>query len=195
MAKEEKEDREELEVDPMMLELQSTSDFFEENGEEVTDEIYDYYQKAISRRDREPLESDRFFNHFFGEGSSEDNYMFGDQKKGYILGVIRHGVFIPTHFAPKGLRGGYTLMKDLGGSDIVPSVMAITDDLAETLKKMPEWHDSEMTFPMYFRGELHQKFIFYNNHPKIKELLPLLMEDYINESRNIQDDYYDEGEE
>lgn len=179
---------------PMFEELESTSDFYEYEGDEGADEVYDWYQKAMRRRDRQPLERSRFFNHFFGEELFDPNYMFGDKKRGYILGMIRRGVFIPTHFAPKGLRGGYMLMKELGSSENVPAVMAITDDLAETLKKMPEWHDTEMTFPMYFRDEVQQKHLFYNSHPDIEKLLPELMKDYLEESQNVGRYYYGEYE-
>lgn len=181
-------------IDPMFEELESTSDFYEDEGDEGVDEVYDWYQKAIRRRDREPLDSYRFKFHFFREGSTDRNFMFGDKKRGYILGMIRRGVFVPTHFAPKSLRGGYMLMKELGASENTPAVMAITEDLAETLKKMPEWHDTEMNFPMYFRGEIHQKYLFYNSHPDIESLLPDLMQDYLEESENVGRSYYEEDE-
>lgn len=195
---EEKNQEKNEEVEEVFPRLQNTAHFYQSEGTEGASEVYDWYQKAISRRDREPLAEDNFFYHFFGEGSTEPTYMFGDDKKGYILGFLRHDVFIPTHFAPRGLRGGYNLMKELGASNEIPAVMAITDDLLTTLKKMPEWHDTGMTFPMRFRNEIHQKHAVYNSHPEVEQLLPALLQDYLEEASrfNYEDDEeYDQKEE
>jgi hypothetical protein len=38
------------------------------------------------------------------------------------------------------MRGGYELMKTLGESKDIPTVMTITDDIAKTLEKLPTRH-------------------------------------------------------
>ncbi|MFA6476004.1 MAG: hypothetical protein WCV68_01160 [Candidatus Paceibacterota bacterium] len=160
------------------LGLIDTAEFFYHYGEEKADEIFGWYEKAITRRGREALGSSSFFYHFFTEGSTERNFMFGNNRDGYLLGPVRHGVFIPSHFAPRSLRGGVALMKGLGESETIPAVLAIPDDLAETLSKMPVWRKTGLSFPTLFRGQIQNKQIVYNSHPEVKGLLPLLKEDY-----------------
>jgi len=169
--------------------------FFHKNGEEKAREIFDWYEKAITRRNREALGLGSFLYHFFGEGSSEKNYLFGDDHDGYVLGVVRHGVFIPSHFAPRSLRGGYRLIKDLGESQEIPAVLAITDDLAETIKRIPSWHNLGISFPARFRGEVHNKQLVYNSHPNIERILPILAEDYLAEENRSDVNYTNDYEE
>ncbi|MFA6322116.1 MAG: hypothetical protein WCX71_01415 [Candidatus Buchananbacteria bacterium] len=172
--------------------LERTDIFYANEGEKAAVDVYNWYHSAISRRKREPLEEGRFMYHFFEGGSTEDNYMYGDSKGGYILGLVRHGLFIPTHFAPKSLRGGYDVLKRLGTNADVPAVMGITDDLAATIKKMPEWIDTGMTFPAWFRGQVEQKHLVRNSHPDSEKLLPLLVQDYLDENREDDPQDYDE---
>lgn len=95
---------------------------FDEMGYEeacrLQDNIYKNYATAMRLRNREPLEEGRFLNHFFEGGNSEESLSFGSQKDGYLFGCEVGGVFIPTHFAPTTLRGGYKLIKDLVSSDV-----------------------------------------------------------------------------
>jgi hypothetical protein len=184
-------DREEERVPPGLIDA---AEFFYENGEEKAEEIFGWYEKAITRRGREALGSGSFMYHFFTGGSHEKNYMYGDDHDGYLLGIVRHGAFIPTHFAPRTMRGGYNLIKELGESQYVPVVLAITDDLAETIKKMPSWHNLGINFPAHFRDEIHNKQLVYNSHPDIERLLPLLAEDYLNEARGFDDSDPDDGD-
>lgn len=165
--------------------------FFRDNGEEKAEEIFGWYEKAITRRGREALGSSSFMYHFFTGGSTEKNYMYGDDHDGYVLGIVRHGVFVPSHFAPRTMRGGYNLIKDLGESQDIPVVLAITDDLVKTIEKMPSWHNLGIDFPARFRGEVHNKQIVYNSHPDVQNLLPLLAEDYLNEAKNLNYEDYD----
>ena len=90
------------------------------------------------RRDRVPLEYKRFIGHFFEGGSADISYLYGDEEGGYILGVLKQGVFIPTHFAPKILRGGFRLIDQLGYDYGTPTIMATTLDLMKTIIKMPQ---------------------------------------------------------
>jgi hypothetical protein len=85
--------------------------------------------------------------------------------------------------------GGYNLIKELGESQIIPAVLAITDDLAETIAKIPSWHNLGVSFPARFRGGVHNKQLVYNSHPDIERLLPILANDYFEESKHL---YYEE---
>ncbi|MDD3285593.1 MAG: hypothetical protein PHG95_03085 [Patescibacteria group bacterium] len=160
--------------------FQSSEKILEDVSEE---EIYLWYSQAMQRRGREPLEIESFFNHFFNEGSYHPTFSYGDKEKGYLLGFNKFGVFTPTHFAPKTLRGGYDLFAALSDSNNVPAILAITEDLADTLKKMPNWHklDINKDILSFFRGELVKKEIFYNSHPEVQNLMIGLLMDYLNE--------------
>ncbi len=143
--------------------------------------VYEWYAKAISRRDREPLEEGRFFYHFFEGGSFEETYMYGDFQRGYLLGYLKYDVFVPTHFAPKNIRTGYNLIKELGSSKKLPCVMAITKDLVKTITKFPEWKELDLSFLSNFRDEQEHKYIVYNEHPKVKQLMIGLLNEYMEE--------------
>lgn len=158
-----------------------TSKIFDKQAVTLED-IHEWYVAAISRRDREPLEKERFVGHF--EGMSIDpTFAFGERDKGYILGYLKYGVFVPTHFAPKTMRGGYELMKRLGESESVPAVMSVTEDLEVTLAKMPSWKTLDMGFLASFREELAEKKVVYNSHPDTKNLMLGLVSEYLDEAK------------
>ncbi len=96
-----------------------------------------------------------------------------------MLGNVEHGVFIPTHFAPRNIRKGYFLIRELGESDKVPAVMAITEDLSKTLKKLPSWHIVDLKELGIFRGEEVRKDIAYNSHPETENLMFGILSDYL----------------
>lgn len=145
------------------------------------DDVHAWYASAISRRDREPLEAERFVSHFEGL-STDTTYAFGNMEKGFLLGYLKYGVFIPTHFAPKTMRCGYDLVKSLGESTNVPSVMSVTPDLSDTISKMPSWHILDVSFLSMFREELVGKKIVYNSHPDTKNLMLGLVSEYMEEA-------------
>jgi len=167
--------------------------FYRNNEPQDIDDIYECYAKAMMRRNREPLGRDSFEAHFFEGGSYDTPYMYGDQEKGYLLGYVRYGVFIPSHFAPRSIRKGYEMMKELGASFETPVVMSVTDDLAETLKKMPEWNIVDTSFLTRFRGKETEKMIAYNSHPNTKQLMFGLLYDYLQEQEEERK-YYNEDE-
>lgn len=163
--------------------LQNTRTLIEHNPE-LPEEIYSWYRNAIERRDREALDERRFIYHFFEGGSFDETYSFGDLEKGFLLGYIKQSVFIPTHFAPKTLRGGYELIKELGEGHRTPAVMSVTPDLTDTISKIPTWHVVDLSFLSQFRGEALEKEFVYNSHPDTKKLLPLLVNEFIEESNS-----------
>jgi len=153
------------------------------NNNSVSD-IYEWYALAMERRDREPLSEDAFARHFFEDGSSDETFYYGDKDKGYLLGFNSHNIFTPTHFAPKTLRGGYDLFMTLSKSQQIPAILAITDDLAETLKKIPDWHELRMNQDLLgnFRDQILKKVIYYNSYPHIEELMRELLHSYLEEN-------------
>ncbi len=163
--------------------LQNTKNLIE-NNPELPEEIYVWYKNAIERRDREALEEGRFIYHFFEGGSLDETYSFGDTEKGFLLGYKKQGVFIPTHFAPKTMRGGYELIKELGEGHRTPAVMSVTPDLTDTISKISSWHVVDLSFLSQFRGEALEKEFVYNSHPDTKKLLPLLVNEFIEESNS-----------
>lgn len=152
--------------------------------------IYSWYKNAIERRDREPLEEGRFIAHFFEGGSTDDTFSYGDLEKGFLFGFEKYGVFVPTHFAPKTIRSGYELIKNLGESINIPAVMSIIPDLTDTISKMPSWHVMDLSFLSSFRDEITNKNIVYNDHPNVKNLMLGLVHEYLEESdsRVYEDD-------
>ena len=118
----------------------------------------------MKRGGKEPLDEDSFAYHFFGQGSIVPTYMYGSFETGFLLGVVKKGIFIPTHNAPKGPFGGISLFKKLAKAEI-PVVIAITKDLLDLIGNIPGWTLYPDTFPSYFRGEYVEKYIVYNKHP------------------------------
>lgn len=135
------------------------------------DEIYEDYAKAMRMRQREPLSEDRFQSHFFNNLNKGKSIAFGSEKDGYLLGNEVDDVFVPTHFAPTGLRQGYRLIKDAMQADR-PTALFITDDLAETVSKMDGWK----RLPMFkikanFRNSVTEKTLVVNKWEAIPKLV------------------------
>ncbi len=146
------------------------------------DEVYTWYSEAMQRRDREPLSKESFIGHFFQDGNIEASLCFGNKEKGYLLGFNKYGTFVPSHFAPKTLRGGYDLFSALGSSENIPAILSITEDLSETLSKMPSWHKLEIEKEIisFFRNKEIKKEIMYNSHPAVKKVMMGLLLEYTN---------------
>ena len=187
----EKESFEEKNENTTSFDLKKTEDILEDVA---SSDLYSWYSTAMLRRQRDPLPEESFKAHFFEQGSLDETFAYGEKEKGYLLGFNKFNVFTPTHFAPKTLRGGYELFQSLGNSEDVPAILAITEDLAETLSKMPSWHKLEIKKEILasFRGELVKKEIYYNSHPEVENLMLGLLVQYMNENRNNEDDEDDD---
>ncbi len=146
--------------------VQETTTVFED---EKIATIYAWYESAMRRGGKAPLGEDSFKYHFFEGGSTTKTYMYGSFDTGFLLGVVKKGIFIPTHNAPKGPFGGISLLKKLAKAEI-PVLMAITKDLVDLVKNIPGWTVYPETFPSYFRGEYVEKYIVHNTHPLTKIL-------------------------
>jgi hypothetical protein len=155
------------------------------NPEELQ-KIYEWYSSAMDRRDREPLEYDRFCYHFFEGASWEPTYAMGDMEKGFVFGFYKHEIFIPTHFAPKTMKGGYSIFKELADNKELPVASAVTDDLAKTLLKMKGWHKLKIGFLAYFNSELKKKTIIYNSAEGVRTKLIGLMKEFWDETKRLK---------
>lgn len=94
------------------------------------DIIYNNYCKSMEkRRPGTCLEYDQFKDYL----ENNDVYFF-NYKDSYIIGQYQGKLFIPTHFAPYGLREGVELVKALKNYDNVAFV--VTPDLSGMLKKI-----------------------------------------------------------
>lgn len=82
---------------------------------------------------------------------------FGNYKLGFILGHHNNGCYIPSHFAPRTMKGGVKLLSLFSKENVI---LAITDDLSKTLEKMSCYHNTDIVIPNYFRGELVHKYIW-----------------------------------
>jgi hypothetical protein len=172
-------------MDDLPVGLIPTDQICIENQQTSLAEVYAWYSTAMKRRSREPLSAGRFIAHFEGM-SSDPTFAFGDGRVGYILGFVQNSIFIPTHFAPRTLRGGYELLTRLGESADIPVVMAITDDLASTIEKMPSWKKLDIDLHLPFRSELVAKKVVYNSNPRVPELMLGIVSEYIAASENLR---------
>ncbi len=151
----------------------TTSEFVKKFGDKGVEILWEWYRDAMIRRkgsngdQRTPLEFKRFAYHFFGDYSSQNSLMYGNEVDGFLLGGTFDTFFHVSHFAPKSLKGGYRLLKQLGNDSEISTILTITEDLIETLKKLENWKYS--TIPLPSTGNyLETKYIAWNN-PKAVE--------------------------
>jgi len=149
-------------------------------SEEDFSNIYGWYAKAMERGKRQALREGSFIGHFFDGRSTEPTYLWGSRETGFFLGIVRHGIFIPTHNAAKNSMAAIGMMKKLGKGEI-PVLIAVTKDISDLAGQIPGWKVYSHSFPGTFRGTTVEKFIIYNSHPQTKLLeekgLGILAED------------------
>lgn len=120
--------------------------------------IHKWYDLAMSkRRPDSSLNYDSFVSHFNWGLYQNTCFIFGNYKLGFILGNIRDGFYIPSHFAPRTMKSGVKLLKKFSEENVV---MFITDDLSKTISKMKEYHNTGVTINCFFRNELVTKYIW-----------------------------------
>jgi len=137
--------------------------------EAAQNKIYSDYVTSIKMRDREPLDKQKFFNHFFSGGNINQSIAFGSMKDGYLLGSDINGVFVPTHFAPAGLRQGYRLIKEVLEIN-TPTALFITQDLVETIQKMEGWKILPFRIETDFRGDVTEKTLVVSKWTALQRL-------------------------
>lgn len=135
----------------------------------LEDKIYENYASAMQRHNREPLDYERFKAHFFEGGNVGKTLIFGSLQDGYLLGSEVNEIFIPTHFAPTGIRGGYWLFRNLLDSG-KPTALFITEDLVDTIKKMLGWKILPFKMKIDFHGEPVEKTLVINKWKAISKL-------------------------
>ncbi|OGG57724.1 hypothetical protein A2853_02755 [Candidatus Kaiserbacteria bacterium RIFCSPHIGHO2_01_FULL_55_17] len=159
-------------------ELHTTDEFARRMGEDQLGEIYSWYSSAMKRRGLEPLPEGGFMRHFFDGGSLDPTAVYGNSDCGYILGIEKSRLFVPTHLAPRTLTGAYSLLEELGAHKEIPVLMAITQDLARTVSLMPNWQVLDLGTLASFRSNIVKKYIAYNSHPETPKLATGLLEEY-----------------
>lgn len=83
-------------------------------------------------------------------------------------------MFVPTHFAPFGLKGGYRLLSELQVSKTHVALF-ITQDLVDTLKKMKGWVFLPFRFKTEFRGGETEKIAVFNSWRAAVKLAQVLV--------------------
>ena len=148
----------------------------ESESEDFQARLYMYYSTAMKLRNRECLGENAFCQHFFAPQNMKNSKIFGNEKDGYLLGEESKGVFVPTHFAPANLKGGYRLVQELV-KDELPVALFITLDLVKTIKKIPGWKVMPLTLKLPFRGKLTEKKLVINHWSALPRLLAVQLED------------------
>lgn len=120
--------------------------------------VYQWYSNAMcKRRPGSQLSYENFVSHFVYNFNEYDMFIFGNYKLGFILGHKANGYYVPSHFAPRTMRGGIKLLELFAKQNVI---LAITEDLSKTLEKMSCYHFTDIIIPSYFRGNLTFKYIW-----------------------------------
>lgn len=102
---------------------------YDELSDELSlEEIHHNYEAAMLRRRSYVLEYERFVAYI--QKLDIHSVCLG---KSYIFGTIQNNVFVPTHFAPFGIREGAELIRELQKTAVA---FVVPDDLGTMLKKM-----------------------------------------------------------
>jgi len=123
---------------------------------DFVEEIYSNYAKAMSKR---RAGSELPFNNFYQYVNEQALYF--KFKNSYAFGVLERGNFIPTHFAPAGLKEGIDLIKELKTYKNV--VFVVTDDLKDMLVRLG-FKCAPFTVVKNFRGQDVKKFIVVSDY-------------------------------
>jgi hypothetical protein len=159
----------------------SPDEFLEKFGDTGVETIYEWYHNAMIRRNgadgepRVPLEYNRFYSHFFESQSTDNTLLYGNTGDGFLLGSTFDNFFHISHFAPKTLKGGYRLLKNLGEDRDISALLNITADLIQTIKKIKTWRYSETPLPGLGKyGE--DKYLAWNNPYMVQSRLDNIVE-------------------
>lgn len=129
--------------------------FSEDEDEEFVESIYTNYVRAMrKRRPGSELDFWRFYTYVTTKA-----YFF-NYKNSYVFGIITHNNFVPTHFAPAGLKEGIELIKQLRMFDNV--VFVVTPDLSAMLQKL-NFKAVPLKVQKEFRGDLVDKLLLSSN--------------------------------
>lgn len=120
------------------------------------DIIWEQYCRSMEkRRPGTYLKSDKFKSYL------EDTYVYYYKyRNSYVIGQYQGKLFIPTHFAPAGLREGIESIKKMKEYDNVAFV--VTPDLSDMLKKL-NYKVLPISVMREFRGVEVEKSIVVSN--------------------------------
>ena len=123
--------------------------------------IHENYRKAMNKR---RAGSELALENFYVYVTSTKT-VFYKYKNSYVFGVVENGCFIPTHFAPAGLKEGIDLIKELKTYENI--VFVVTEDLKDMLVRLG-FKCAPFTVVKNFRGQDVKKFVvvsdyFYTN--------------------------------
>ena len=138
--------------------------------EEEAGKIASQYARAMSRRSAYVCDT---LAHHLARPETEVYEGFHDDDEGsYLVGQkTEFGVFAISHFAPKTLRAGVSLMHH-AARDIVPLVLAVPAYQAKQAMKAG-WHLVGMTRQV-FAGQMVGKFVLINDGVSRQQLAEIM---------------------
>lgn len=124
---------------------------------ELIEGIYENYRKAMNKR---RAGSELALENFYVYVTSTKT-VFYKYKNSYVFGVVENGYFIPTHFAPAGLKEGIDLIKELKNFKNI--VFVVTEDLKDMLVRLG-FKCAPFTVLKSFRGQDVKKFVVVSDY-------------------------------
>lgn len=132
--------------------------------------MWNNYKNAMERnRPNSALSLERFANYL-----NSGNVFLFEHNGSFVIGNYANGFFKPSHFAPKNIREGVGIIKELIKYDNI--IFAVTDDLKEMLDKLGAYSNEKLVIPMIFREMLVTKHVVLTN--------PFIMAQVLNGLKN-----------
>lgn len=139
--------------------------------------IHSNYEKAMNRkREGSALDFDSFYNYITQD--HVHNFQFGES---FVFGSYENGIFFPSHFAPKNLKEGVELIKELYKYNVV---LFVPEDLSKMAESIGFWKIAT-NIPTDFRGKKVMKNVLVSNRyiiPKLKQMLNKFNLNFLNRS-------------
>lgn len=155
---------------------------FNEKDFNFLSQVYSQYDNAMKRRREDSsLSFERFLSYILFHA-----YFF-QYKDSFIFGQFTNGYFKVSHFAPKNIREGYEMLKEISEYDNI--IFAVTEDLADMLQKIGLYGNSNATIPMFFRDELVMKHIYTTDKDLLNYFLDKIISDNFEKIDELLDNY------
>jgi hypothetical protein len=135
-----------------------------------SDRIYDIwnqYANAMAKRRPDSVLPIERFEYYIMNYAGMFKY-----KDSYIFGRKINDFFIPSHFAPKSMKEGVEMLKDLKKYDNI--IFVVTEDLASMLKKLG-YKQLPHTVKKNFNNVLTDKKILISSFKHIQRLVKLML--------------------
>ena len=157
---------------------QGQSELFSKLKDNIVYKMWFNYKNAMERnRPDSALSLDRFANYL-----NSGTLLLFENNESYIIGKYSNGFFKPSHFAPKSIREGIEIIKELIKYDNI--VFTVTDDLKDMLDKLGAYSNDNLVISMIFRDMLVKKHVVLTNPYIMAQVLNGLMN---NEYKDISD--------